>query len=709
MTFNWFHYRELNSDLVTHGLITETDCTNHYNNFGKNENRKINIYDEYSDFNWEQYRRNYKDLLILSSKEELENHWLQFGRYENRIYTNLLYRDYPDFNWEQYRLNYIDLATNLSTKEECENHWFYFGEGEGRSYYVTKRINNKEDWRSFCKNNMNYLNILNIMTQDCNPRINAVLVEFRILENLEFVIRNTIIKLKNKCSYTVVCGNLNFDYITSINSHLDNILIIIKLDYDNIDINQYSKILTSLSFWENLTGDYILIYQEDSCIFKDNIEDYLCFDYIGAPWPKTQNDNKNLVGNGGLSLRNKQKMIQVIQKINPLEMTFNSSTLEYMINCKITFPPEDVYFTKAMLDYNIGTVADWESASNFSTESCFNIDSFGGHQFWISGNALELLYSRVIIKFKPIYKLDYEHRGGWNSVLTNLINNNFYSDDSLYYFFDIIESYFLWRTDYSINKKWCGIIHLTSNIPEYLNTNYDIENIFNNPNFIKSLKYCFVLFTLSEYIKKLVMKNLIRLNININVIALKHPIDNNVLMFNIDNYKNNNYKTIIQIGQQLRIMSSIYRINIKNHSRMWLTGTKNIEHVNKMLETEIKSLQLDISISNVQMTYIDNIDLYDILLSKNIVFIHLIDASANNTIIECIIRNTPIVVNKLDAVVEYLGENYPLYFNNLNELKDIITFENINKAYNYLVSMDKTDLTFKYFNYKLYNSIYENI
>jgi len=390
-------------------------------------------------------------------------------------------------------------------------------------------------------------------------------------------------------------------------------------------------------------------------------------------------------------------------------MTYNSSTVDYMINCKIDFPPEDVYFSKAMLDYNIGIVADWNSASKFSTETTINVNSFGGHNFWINGDALKILYSSVIIKFKPLYKLDYEHRGGWNSVLTNLVNNNFYSDDSLYYFFDIIEQYFLWRTDYSIDKKWCGIIHLTSNIPEYLNGNYNIENIFNNPNFIKSLKYCFVIFTLSESSKNLIVRKLNELNINICVIALKHPIDNNVLMFNIDNYKNNNYKMIIQVGQQLRIMSSIYRINIKNHSRMWLTGTKNMDRIKEMLNIEIKYLQLNLPNSNVQMTYIDNFDLYDILLSKNIVFIHLIDASANNTIIECIIRNTPIIVNRLEAVVEYLGKDYPLYFNNLDELDKIITFENIKKAYNYLVSMDKSDLTYKYFNYKLYNSIYENI
>ena len=44
MTFNWFHYKELNPDLPINGIATEDDCINHYNIFGKNENRKIIYY-----------------------------------------------------------------------------------------------------------------------------------------------------------------------------------------------------------------------------------------------------------------------------------------------------------------------------------------------------------------------------------------------------------------------------------------------------------------------------------------------------------------------------------------------------------------------------------------------------------------------------------------------------------------------------------------
>jgi polysaccharide pyruvyl transferase WcaK-like protein len=98
---------------------------------------------------------------------------------------------------------------------------------------------------------------------------------------------------------------------------------------------------------------------------------------------------------------------------------------------------------------------------------------------------------------------------------------------------------------------------------------------------------------------------------------------------------------------------------------------------------------------------IENIsnDEYDKYLSENIVFINLVDSSAVNTIIECIVRNTPIIVNKHPAVVELLGETYPLYFTSSSnnyfkinkQVEDI--FENPNnifKAHQYLKKLDKT-------------------
>lgn len=84
---------------------------------------------------------------------------------------------------------------------------------------------------------------------------------------------------------------------------------------------------------------------------------------------------------------------------------------------------------------------------------------------------------------------------------------------------------------------------------------------------------------------------------------------------------------------------------------------------------------------------VDN-DEYDSLLNSSVIFLHLIDAAAVNTLIECIVRNTPIIINKLPAVVEYLGPDYPLYYEDIDKVVNL-DLEKIRKAHFYLCKMNK--------------------
>ena len=106
-----------------------------------------------------------------------------------------------------------------------------------------------------------------------------------------------------------------------------------------------------------------------------------------------------------------------------------------------------------------------------------------------------------------------------------------------------------------------------------------------------------------------------------------------------------------------------------------------------------------------------NDETYDELLKTSIIFIKLLDASAVNTIIEAIARNTPILVNPLDAVIEYLGKDYPFYYNSMEEAtKKANDPYLIRKTYFYLKKKDKTFLTIEHFisslrNLKIFQSL----
>jgi len=227
----------------------------------------------------------------------------------------------------------------------------------------------------------------------------AVFIEFRNFPHIEFNIRNAILKLGTKWSHTIICGNTNYSMVEQICNNISPYIKIIKLNVDNMTQSDYSLFLMQKDFWNMLKGEKIFIHQEDSLIFKNNIDDFIDYDYIGAPFPKSADDTPNSVGNGGLSIRTKTIMLDIISKFPFDKCEFNTNTLMYMNNVKLKYPPEDVYFSKCMQENCIGLVADWETAFQFSTESVYNPNSFGGHKFWISAHKIWRNNFKLVFKF----------------------------------------------------------------------------------------------------------------------------------------------------------------------------------------------------------------------------------------------------------------------------------------------------------------------
>ena len=119
-------------------------------------------------------------------------------------------------------------------------------------------------------------------------------------------------------------------------------------------------------------------------------------------------------------------------------------------------------------------------------------------------------------------------------------------------------------------------------------------------------------------------------------------------------------------------------------------------------------LQLSHSKNMEILQHVDN-KYYDDLLTKNLVFVHLVDGSAINTVIECYVRNTPIIVNRHPAVVEVLGKDYPLYYDVnggdsiQHQIDILLTMESIQNAYYYLSQMSKIPYHINTFCNKLFD------
>lgn len=132
-------------------------------------------------------------------------------------------------------------------------------------------------------------------------------------------------------------------------------------------LSEYNQLMLSKDFYERFKSyEYMLIYQLDAYVFRDELE-YWCkqgYDYIGAPLPVSIKDNINkihikdfnlsleqdfLLMNGGFSLRKTKSCLELtIQNSDSIQTYLNKAWYEDVIFCillqqnKSKLPAEDI-------------------------------------------------------------------------------------------------------------------------------------------------------------------------------------------------------------------------------------------------------------------------------------------------------------------------------------------------------------------------------
>jgi hypothetical protein len=268
------------------------------------------------------------------------------------------------------------------------------------------------------------------------------------------------------------------------------------------------------------------------------------------------------------------------------------------------------------------------------------------------------------------------HRSGWKyavDALAPLHNKNGVIFDGF------LENRFAWHLDeyreeskkIEYSRPWVGFLHNPPDMPPWFFYEYSLQNIIAGEEFQKSLKNCVGIFTLSENLAEYLRKVTGR-----KICSLIHPTEIPETLFDFNKFIENPNKKIVNIGYWLRKLNSIYSLPIEKTQGMNklrlipYSASKPMEVIDELTEKEkeIHSIEVEDSfLENTETKSSLSNEEYDELLSGNIVFLDLYDSSANNAVIECLARGTPLLVNPLPAVVEYLGEEYPLYFDSLEE------------------------------------------
>jgi hypothetical protein len=257
-----------------------------------------------------------------------------------------------------------------------------------------------------------------------------------------------------------------------------------------------------------------------------------------------------------------------------------------------------------------------------------------------------------------------QHRSGWHYVLKFLRKLHHPGGILLDSF---IERTFCWKPGGPTAnlEPWIGFIHIPPNVPKWFQYEQSNDFIFNTEHWKKSFPFCRGLFTLSNYHQKNLEK---RLDMPVNYLI--HPTEIPRVKWSWEKFNANREKKIVQVGWWLRKLHTIFQLPTKKYKKIFLRITHaDLDNLmKKEREILIKEGQFDDKMYDTaeSITFIPNKE-YDKLISENLVIINLYDSNANNTVIECIARNTPLLVNPIEPVVEYLGEDYPFYFSSLEE------------------------------------------
>lgn len=229
----------------------------------------------------------------------------------------------------------------------------------------------------------------------------ALIVEPRKHKALEFVLQNFFENLDSQWNFVILHGIENETYVKDIINKLEKHKYrtnLINLGVKNLKYQEYNELFYTEKFYSYIHTETFLIFQTDSMILKKNkhkINDFLQYDYVGAPWiPSIYGDYG--IGNGGLSLRKKSKMLKLL-KYKHLALSNNYNNLIYK-NEYGKYIAEDRFFngdyTKNFIKINKPTI---QNAESFSVESIYNNSPFGIHKCWYH------LPKNDLIKLTSIY------------------------------------------------------------------------------------------------------------------------------------------------------------------------------------------------------------------------------------------------------------------------------------------------------------------
>ncbi|MEP1869072.1 MAG: hypothetical protein ABJJ44_06060 [Paraglaciecola sp.] len=215
-------------------------------------------------------------------------------------------------------------------------------------------------------------------------------------------------------------------------------------------------------------------------------------------------------------------------------------------------------------------------------------------------------------------------------------------------------------------KDWIGFLHVPVNVPTWFQGEMSPKKLLETKEFKEALVNCKGIFTLASPLTDWLSQR-----VNVPISTILHPSEEVPTKFNRAKFNTSKRKRVIQLGWWLRKLHAIDQLplNTDYFSKHTLGISKPFQKKSLLLEQAIFGFKQAENVNHIG--FLPN-DEYDNLLAESVVFIDFYDTAANNAIIECIARGVPILCPSISAATDYLGANYPLYYETYEEAAYLI-------------------------------------
>lgn len=536
------------------------------------------------------------------------------------------------------------------------------------------------EWRTLC------LYLLPNMRLHALPKLKdpdaaqycAVCVESRELEHTEFVLRKTSRHLTSDWGMMVVCTEDNWEYMKGVVEEINIGIKLVKWSGAIRSVADYNELMLNPKFWDLIHSERVLFFQEDGFLLRDGIEDFLSWDYIGAPWPLSFNMPKPGIGNGGFSLRNvalSKEALRAIPMASVQRLEERTLIQEVL--------PEDAYFSRAIpLVSPQARIPTRRVAREFSCEGLAYSGSLGFHCWQSIKNYKAMLVNSVnplTIRITNLKNYPMQDSENFRKFLTE---SNFCSMTGSFTINcdEFLESEYLWDKpkNYDKTKPWAGFVHLPVNVAPYANEN-NLRHILTHRYAENDFDACLGLITFSEHNRRQLEDIFSLYETPPKIYSIPYPAARKPSnKFCWGNYN----KKIIQIGSRNLKLSLFYQMfTVKE--KIWLSEFNE--------ESSLALAVADFESENAQIISLDKVKIlafslkiYEEMLSSSLVFLPFYDLNYSKVLIDGLSCCTPMLVRDHPAAREYLGDEYPLFFTTVAECERLLTDKWVKLGHEYL-------------------------